>query len=538
MTTINVERAVKKMQQHALELRRRDIDLHQALPQIQKFADEAGWQQLVGHPCTVREATLLYESAIEPDVDITTFHQTDSGSAEFFAHLNKGKLCNDHKRGRWLIFRGHWWAEDADGLIYRLATDAARIRLQAALQLRDSQGRRAQIEWALESESRSCIHAMLDLAKNNALLADDGEHWDSDPMLLGVKNGVIDLRTGKLREGRPEDQITMHTNVPFDPEAKAPRWERFISEIFGGDQELADYVQRSLGYCLTGSTREQCIFEAFGPGGNGKTTLLEGVRHVLGPYAANVPFSAFDRKARAAIPNDEAHMAGRRLVTASEVNESVELNEARIKSWSGGDKQTGRRLYENLAEFIPTAKIWLSVNHRPVIRDDSWAMWRRIRLIPFNQIFRGRKDNKKLLEELQAEALGILAWLVRGCLEWQKHGLGAPPKAVKDATEAYRKESDVIGEFIADCCEVGEGRMVSSAALRERYEKWASENPEYPRLDHKAFASRLESKGFKRDRLGRNRTRIRRGLSLKSISTEDVLVPVSAAAADAPLEVK
>jgi putative DNA primase/helicase len=509
--TLNAEQIAQKMRDHALELRRKDIDLDQAVPQIQKLADDLGWARAVGHRCTAREATLAFESAVELDVNVRGFHHTDSGNAELFAHLNKGKICYDHKRGRWLIWRKHWWVEDTTGRVYQLAKDAARIRLQAATKLEDDHARREEAEWALKSESRFCIHAMLDSAKNEPLIADDGEHWDADPMLLGVRNGVVDLQTGKLRDGRPEDQISKHINIAFDPTAECPRWEKFLEEVFGNDPEMLAYIHRLVGYCLTGSTKEQCILLGYGEGSNGKGVLMETMYYILKPYAKALPFSALEKKARSSIPNDVAEMAGMRFIIASETDEETALNTSRIKALTGEDTQSGRFLYENLFEFESTAKVLLAFNRKPVIRDPSHGMWRRVHLIPFEQTFEDKEAvlhpnpalpaaDKNLKAKLRAEAPGILAWGVRGCLEWQQHGLGKPPKIVA-ATEAYREESDHLGHFLDQCCIVYPTASVPPAALWERYQDWCK-GKEVP-LGRKTFNSRLEACGYKRVQMGR-----------------------------------
>jgi putative DNA primase/helicase len=175
-------------------------------------------------------------------------------------------------------------------------------------------------KWALRSEALQRLEAMVKLAKSEPLLADAGEGWDSNPWLLGVTNGVIDLRTGTLREGTQSDKITMHTKIAFDPAAKAPRWERFISEVFEGNPELIDYVQRAIGYSITGDVSEQVVFLAYGTGANGKSTFVEVIRHVLGEYAYNLPFSAFELNSRSAIPNDIAALENRRFATAIETS--------------------------------------------------------------------------------------------------------------------------------------------------------------------------------------------------------------------------
>jgi putative DNA primase/helicase len=412
------------------------------------------------------------------------------------------------------VWREHWWEKDVDGEVRRKAKEAARFRMRSTENLSDDAERRLEVIWALTSELRQKLDATLALAQSERPLADSGMNWNSDHWRLGVANGVVDLRTGKLRDGLPTDRSTLHTRVEFNSSARCPRWEKFLSEVFGRDAELILYIQRALGYCLTGDMSEQCVFLCFGAGGNGKTTLLEAVRYALGDYAHNLPFSAFELKARTSIPNDVASLVGKRFVTAIETSESLRLNEQRIKMLTGGDVVSARFLYGEFFEFHPVAKFWLAFNHKPLVADDSHGFWRRIRLIPFLQEFCGKNNDKQLPDKLKEEAPGILNWIVEGCLKWQRDGLGVPT-IVKEATGDYRDESDPIGEFVSDCCIVHTDASVSAANLWEEYQHYVRENGlSYP-LDRKMFTQRLETRGFKRGRAGHARTRMWVGVCRK-----------------------
>jgi hypothetical protein len=223
------------------------------------------------------------------------------------------------------------------------------------------------------------LEAALALAQSERPIADSGEDWDADPWLLAVANGVVDLRTGALSEGRPDDRITMHSPVPYDPEAQCPRWLVFLREVFGDDDELIDFIWRACAYSLSGLTNEECHFLCFGSGCNGKGTLNRVQRDILGDYAANTAFSTLEMSSRNGIPNDLAALYGKRLVTASELNEAVRLNEARMKMLAGQDPVTARFLHGEFFTFVPNAKFWLAVNHKPMVNDDSTGFWRKIR---------------------------------------------------------------------------------------------------------------------------------------------------------------
>jgi putative DNA primase/helicase len=441
------------------------------------------------------------------------FPQTDAGNAEFFAYQYKDQVRYDFGRGRWMIWSKHWWIEDRRERVLQGAKEAARARYRLLSHGLSQEDAKKEAAWASGSESRPRLEAMLKIAKSEPSLATAGEDWDADRWLLGVGNGVVNLRTGKLRDGQRSDLITMHTDVAFDPAAQCPRWLSFLDDIFGCDRELIGFVHRAVGYCLTGDTTEQVIFLCHGSGANGKSTFLDVLRHVFGDYAYSLPFSTFELKARSAISNDVAALPGRRFVTALETNESAPLNEARLKLLTGCDPVSARMLYREFFTFTPAAKFWLATNHKPPVADDSPGFWRRIRLIPFLQQFVDDHADKNLASKLKAESSGILRWVLEGCVLWQRQGLGLPA-VVEAASRSYREENDHVGEFVGDCCLVAPDACVSAAALWKSYLYWAADNQDRP-LERKVFSARLEGKSFRKKRVGHERTWTWSGLSLK-----------------------
>ncbi|MGD0908702.1 MAG: phage/plasmid primase, P4 family [Candidatus Acidiferrales bacterium] len=424
-------------------------------------------------------------------------HRTDSGNAELFAALYGEKVLFDHKQGRWLIWNEtrSRWLEDKQGKVRILAKRAARQRAKLALNIGDEDKRKEEIQWAFKSEGRYQIDAALELAKSEAPISDDGEGWDSDHWQFGVANGIVDLRTGTLRPATQQDRITKFSPVAFDPNAKCPRFELYLEETFGADADLKSYVQKAVGYSLTGCTREQCLFACYGEGSNGKTTLLEIILYVQGDYGLDLPFSVLEAKLGGSTPGEGVNLPGARFAKAVETREGKKLDEARIKSWTGGDTITVRPLYRNSFSFRPTHKLWLAFNHKPIIGDDSNAMWRRIRLIPFVHTFDPRHADKGMLEKLKAEAPGILNWAIVGCLAWQKDGLKTP-KAVEQATSEYEAESDPLAPFFEDCCELDMAFQVSKTELRIAYQDWCRANKEKP-VSRKAFPEKMKKKGFR-----------------------------------------
>lgn len=423
-------------------------------------------------------------------------HLTDTGNAELLAEIFGNQLRYDHRRHRWLLWKRHYWAPDIDGHIPRLAVEAARIRYSRAPAIKDLRERQQVARWAISSENRMRIDACIAVARNLHPITDSGDNWDSDTWLLGVNNGVVDLRTGELRPGRPDDRVTMTTGVDYDPKAECPRWLQFLDEVFYGDIALMDWLHRACGYSTSGDTTEQCIFIGHGGGANGKGVFCGAMHNALGDYAFSSPFSTFELYQRASIPNDLAALEFKRFVSSSETNDNTRLNEARLKAISGCDLITARYLHQEYFTFEPHLKLWLFVNHKPKVVDDSFGFWRRVRLIPFTRKFEGETDDRQLSQKLRAEASGILAWLVRGCLEWQKRGLEPIPEVVKVATQEYKAESDVLGQFISERCIEGDNAQAKASELYNAYRAWAIQQGMTDKeiLTSNAFGRRMGNK--------------------------------------------
>lgn len=444
--------------------------------------------------------------------DAAKLHLSDSGNAEMFAHLYAEKLRFDHRLARWLHWTGRRWKADNDGQITRLALKAVRSRLEYANNKLEGDARTNGIKWALGSESRSRLISLITIAQALHPLADSGENWDANGWLLGVENGVVDLKSGALRPAHPADRITLSTRVLYDETAACPRWESFLHEVFV-DPELVEFIQRAVGYSLTGDTSEQIIFFCHGSGANGKSTLLDLLRAMLGEYAANTPFSTFDQRNPSAIPNDVAALYKARLVTASETDESRRLNEGRVKAMTGDSAMTARFMHQEFFTYRPVYKIWLAMNHKPVIYGTDDGIWRRIRLIPFTQSFKDRPD-KSLPETLQKELPGILAWAVRGCLKWREHGLGLPG-VIKNATEQYRLESDFVAAFIDEALVVNPQARVKASELYKEYKDWCEPRGDTP-MNSTNFGKRLAEKGFEKHRYNDGNYYLGLGLPIKN----------------------
>jgi P4 family phage/plasmid primase-like protien len=422
----------------------------------------------------------------------SAFPLTETGDAEHFAYLNRDRVRYDHLRGRWLLFDGVRWAPQSSGEVDRLARDSVRARQMAAMKVRDDEPRKAMLNWAVKGEDRKRRTNLLALAQTEEMVTDPGDAWDLDPWLLGVPNGVVDLRTGELRPGRPEDRITMQAGAPFDPDARCPLWDRTLRDVFDGDEEMVAYVDRFLGYSLTGDCREEVLALCWGDGANGKGTLMNTVGRLLGDYADDLPFSALELSNRNSIPNDIAKLVGKRFVTSSETSESRRLNAARVKALTGRDPMTARFLHREFFTFEPVAKFWLATNEKPVVRDTSTGFWRRINLIPFLRSFADAPD-LRLKDKLREEGPGILARLVRGCLAWQKEGL-RPPAAVVAATTEYRGESHPLARFLDECCVLAPEVRAGSGELFAAYRRWCGDAREEHQLGRNTFGAALRER--------------------------------------------
>jgi putative DNA primase/helicase len=430
---------------------------------------------------------------------LVAYPMTDSGMAEILAHLRGGEFLYDHTTGRWLEWAGHWWTEDRDGAVHRAVLICAR-ELQRAIvdEVVDKDQKEARFRKAIGYENRTRLEAVIACARNTPPFATTGDDFNAAPVLFGVANGVVDLQTGRLRDGQPADRITTHTEIPFHPEATCPRFDQFLDEVMLSRSDLIDWLWRAVGYSLTGDTDERLLFLLYGRGANGKSVLLCILRYVAGGHAANMAFQALELGGRTSISNDIADLRGKRLVTASETNEATRLNVARLKALAGGsDAMTGRRLYENNMTFDPQCHLWLAVNDKPIVRDDSDAFWDRLRLLPFERRFEAGEKDVRLVERLRAEAPGILAWAIRGAVEYYRRGLDDTPQCVRTAVQDYQQESDPLAGFLDDACVVRDGLEVGAADFYNGYRDWAEQNKLREReiLTRTAFG-RLAGKRF------------------------------------------
>ena len=418
-----------------------------------------------------------------------TFNNTDCGNAERLVASHGTDIRYCHLRKKWLCWDGTRWIVDATAEGVRRAKATVRSIYGEAAAIDDDISRKATAKWAHESERAERIAAMMKLAQSESGVPVLPEELDSDRWLLNCINVTVDLHTGKPLPHQRECLITKLAPVEYDPATKCPRWLRFLKEIFEQHPDIIPFIQRAVGYSLTGDTREECLFLLWGTGRNGKGTFIKTVATALGDYAGTADFSAFVPRHSDRGPRDDiANMMGKRFVSAQESREGAALAESLVKWLTGGDRVRARLLYENSYEFDPAHKIWLATNHKPVVRGTDPAFWSRIKLIPFEVSFEGRED-RTLKQTLLDELPGILAWAVEGCIQWQREGLNFPESVVR-ATQEYRHESDQVARFVQDCCVVGDFAQAKARPLYGAYRKWAEESGEAI-LSETAFGSRV-----------------------------------------------
>ena len=454
-------------------------------------------------------------SAYEPPVN-------DSERAVRFANRCREILQYVPEWGFWLKWDGTRWVRDVgDVAVYREAQQIPKLLLAEAVLIDDLDRRKRAFNAANRAGDKARLDAMIALASKQDGMAVTAKSLDADPFLLGVTNGVLDLRTGKFRETRREDFITKQAGTHYDPDAQCPVWTKFLHRVFDGNEELIQFIQRAVGYSLTGCTSEHALFFLYGGGRNGKTTFTDTIQSLLKEYAHRAPSSLFTQDRSGREPEKEiAELVGTRFVVGSEIEEGSRLAESRVKDLTGQDRLTGRRIYMSSFEFIPSHKLWIFGNHKPEIRGTDMGIWRRMRLVPFSVEIPEEEVDRNLLNKLLAELPGILNWAVQGCVDWQASGL-CVPTSVKQATGDYREEEDDFGEFLESVCE--SSGEVERGALFLAYTLWARARSLRFIPSPKTFAKRLRERGIQERKSGCGRFWL--GLSLREFPAEVGISP-------------
>lgn len=440
---------------------------------------------------------------------------TDLGNARRLTAAHGHDLRWSPQLGSWLHWDGNRWTEDLTDEAHRRAK-AVVDAMVTELALAPEAKRKALFGHWMRSQAATRLRAMVDVARTEPGIPILVRDLDADPWALNTRTGVIDLRTGDVAGHDRRSHVTKLAPITLDFEARCPIWEWFIHWAMKGDEALIAFLQRSVGYSLTGLTTEQVMFFLHGAGENGKSTFLNVLQRLMGDYAIAAAPDLLLATHHEQHPTGMADLVGRRLAVVQETEEGRRFAESTLKQLTGGDRIKARRMRQDFFEFDATHKIWMAANHRPQVRGTDHAIWRRIRLIPFDAHIEGRRDDH-LLDKLVAELPGILNWALAGVVAWQKVSLASPP-AVSEATAQYRNEQDHIGRFIEDVCVLGPEWKCTARELRGAYENWCQENGERP-WSARAMAPQLVERDCHRVQEGRNKTWTWLGISLEETPT-------------------
>lgn len=418
--------------------------------------------------------------APSPEKNLPMHTLDDTGNAERMNDFCGNVFRYNYTDKRWMYYKNGVWLYDDRGAVFT-AADVILERMKTELKSWAEHDGGSMLQDYQKHMKKTRSHS----AKENMvrefqhLVPISPAELDTHKTLVNAQNGIADLETGAVSSHNEKLYMTriLGTTIPENPKNPV-RWLKFLDDIFGGDKEVLRYIQKALGYCLSGLTTEQCVFFLYGNGRNGKSTFLEIVRLILGEYATNIqPESIMVRSMSSSANTDIARLKGARLVTSVEPNEGMRLNEGLIKQLTGDDMVTARKLYGDEFEFRPQFKLWLATNHKPTIRGTDVGIWRRIHLIPFTKVIPENKVDKNLSEKLQQELSDILAWMLEGYRLWRYEGLDKP-KAILDSVKEYQTEMDVISAFLSSDY-AAQGGEVKSSVLYAAYCKWAAENNEY-----------------------------------------------------------
>lgn len=421
---------------------------------------------------------------------------TDNGNANRFVDAFGEDVRFVHEWDAWLLWDGTRWKRDEREAIIGLAREIPGQILAEAVKHPDDTRQKALVKWAMQSQSVNRLLAIPRLARTDERVTIAAEALDSDPFAFNVANGTVNLRTGGITQHDKSEGITLYSPVTYNPRAPYPMWESFLTAVFAGDEELISFVQRCVGYSLSGSTKEQSLFLVNGPQGTGKTTFIETIRLLFGSYGRNADPSTFMQKRNTSRATPEiAQLQGARFVSSSETEENERMASGLVKRLSGSTRITAANLYAAPFEFDPVLKLWIDTNFRPRVSAEDDAIWARIVLLPFEVVFRHTpievKDYKSVLK---SELPGILRWAVEGCLAWQADGLQRP-ESVEKALAGYRDENDAVGAFIEDVCITGPDVSCGVRELYHAFSAWAHDTNEY-QYKERHFKQIMERRGF------------------------------------------
>ena len=448
-------------------------------------------------PLSNSEAIKCLDSAWKYEAN---FHLTELGNAKRLVNKFGSSLRYVVEFKQWLVWKGDRWMFDEIGEIHRLAKRVTLGIYKETANTTSDDRRRALAKFASRSESQRALDALIKLARTEEDIPLRVSELDKDPYLLGVNNGVINLRVGSLRTNTQSEYITKLAPVTFNPDAVCPKWIRFLDQSMDGNKDMIEYLQRIVGYSLTGITTEQQLFFLYGFGANGKSVFINTIQDLLGDYAMQTPVSTLMTKNKGSVNNDVARLRGARFVATTETEEHSKFNESEVKLLTGGDMITARFLKKEFFEFRPEFKLWISGNHKPV-PGDGHGIWRRLILIPFDIVIKEKNIDRELPTKLREELPGILNWAIKGCLKWQEDGLKTPDK-ILDAIKEYKSEMDTIQNWMDDCWkeEALPNAQIKASNLYLSYKKWNESNGEFFTFSQRMLGTKLKERGFEKKR--------------------------------------
>jgi putative DNA primase/helicase len=467
----------------------------------------------------------LYQQTTQ---EVPTFPRTELGNAQRLVARYGDDLRYCYAWKTWLVWTGKLWEEDTKGMIMRRAKETVRSIFAEAEKASSDDEARDIVKFAMTSQSAKSLKALIELAQSELPITP--LDFDKDPWLFNCQNGTVNLKTGQLQPHQRSNFMTKITAVAYDPQAHSAVWDSYICGALDNNTDLITFLQRAAGYSLTGDTTEEVFFFLHGPESAGKSTFLDAIKAALGSYAQVAQFETFMQQRNAGGPREDlATMLGARFVSASEGNRGQKFDHAVVKQITGGDHVRARRLYSASFEFKPSFKLWLAANDAPKVHDDDNAMWRRLLRIPFEHPPETKDPRvKATLTNPQLGGSAVLAWMVQGCLDWQRDGLAIPGE-VRAATQAYKQDMDPLQDFLEEICLAHEDLFVPSKTLFTVYTTWCRENNFHAHLTQKMLSDRITKKGFF-NATNRYQGRVERGffgIGLRADATEEQIESVT-----------
>ncbi len=438
-----------------------------------------------------------------------TYDMTDTGNAHRLYDKYGKVLRYSYNRKKWYFWTGKVWTLDENGEVKKLADEICEELKREAWNIQDDDLQEQALKFAKKTASSNAKEAMIKECQHLNDIPASPDSFDAYTDYLNCQNGIINLRNGELIPHDPNFMMSKICDCEYDVTHKTPKmWMKFLDDVTNGDKELQEYIQRSIGYSISGSNAEQCAYFLYGMGNNGKSTFLDTIADILGNYAMNVQPDTLMLQSRlgssgGGANSDIARLKSARFITCEEPTEGMRLNEGLLKQLTGGSKVTARHLYGDEFEFTPEFKIWVATNHKPTIRGTDFGIWRRIKLVPFEVNIPADKVDKNLKYKLREEFPQILAWAVDGCIKWQFEGLKEPAR-VLNATKEYKQEMDLVASFVEQCVMVDytTAEHIMASDIFNVYRAWARQNNEYE-MSSKKFFMEVQKKLPEKGRSGK-----------------------------------